>query len=261
MDERETVSRLMLSSKRVGRFYPVILDAHGNVVDGLHRLKADPNWPKIRLDHIKCEEDKLIARLIANVCRRNISAKEKREMIRELGDLYVKAGVKPGTELANKISEKTGMSYRWVMKYLPDDLKERPGIGGPSRRFNSTKVRRDAVAGCGTLQIEFLQLKPIKKVMTVRKYTNVDFVQVILDKQFYAAIEGVAEKLGTAPDVILNNALIWAVNKLIQVLSQTNRLFRSTESIIELWIRFKFYNEQRISHHINVQLPPQSVKM
>lgn len=30
----------------------------------------------------------------------------------ELGELHVKAGLKPGTELVSKISEETGMSYR-----------------------------------------------------------------------------------------------------------------------------------------------------
>ena len=27
------------------------------------------------------------------------------------------------------------MSLRWVMTYLPDRLKERPGVGGPSKTF------------------------------------------------------------------------------------------------------------------------------
>jgi len=43
----------------------ILLDKHGNVVDGLRRLKADPNWPKIRLDSIKSDEQRLVARLIA----------------------------------------------------------------------------------------------------------------------------------------------------------------------------------------------------
>ena len=104
----------------------MLLDKHGNVVDGKHRLAADANWPKTRLEHVETEEDRLIARLISNVCRRNVSATEKSEILQELGEIYVKAGVKPGTELARKISEETGMSYRWMMKYLPDNSKERP---------------------------------------------------------------------------------------------------------------------------------------
>ncbi|MEM3628358.1 MAG: hypothetical protein QXE06_03205 [Candidatus Bathyarchaeia archaeon] len=86
---------MRFSSERVGRLYPVLLDRYGNVVDGLHRLEADPNRPKIRLDHIESDEQRLVARLIANVCRRNVPAGEKSRMLEELGELYVKAGVKP----------------------------------------------------------------------------------------------------------------------------------------------------------------------
>lgn len=217
---KEVSRGLKYSSKRVGRLYPVLLDKHGNVIDGLHRLAADPNWPRIKLDHVESKEDRLIARLVANVCRRNISAEEKRDMLRELGGLYVKAGVKPGAELANKISEKTGMSYRWVMKYLPDSLKERPGIGGPSPRFNLAKAKDgDPVAQRATFQIEFLLSKSTERVLTVKKYANVDFVQVMLDKRFYANLERVAENLGIAPDVIINNVLVWALRKLMDSLS------------------------------------------
>ena len=83
LDVEELIMGLRFSGERVGQLYPVLLDKHGNVVDGLHRLKADPNWPKIRL----------VARLIANVCRRNVPAEEKSRMLEELGELYVKEGV------------------------------------------------------------------------------------------------------------------------------------------------------------------------
>lgn len=227
MDEEEITVGLKLSSRRVGKLYPVILDAHGNIVDGLHRLEADPNWPKIRLNHIASDKDRLVARLVANVCRRRVSAEEKSQMLGELGELYVKAGFKPGAEIARKISEDTGMSFRWVMKYLPDKLKERPGIGGPSRHLSLAKVK-DTVYECrvanrATLQIEILLSEPIEKVLTVKKYANVNFVQVMLEKRFYAKVEKIAENLSTTPDVILNNVLVLAVRKLME-LSNSNKL-------------------------------------
>ncbi|MEM1538946.1 MAG: hypothetical protein QXW82_03800 [Candidatus Bathyarchaeia archaeon] len=217
---KEVISELKTSSKRVGKLYPVLLDKHGNVIDGLHRLEADSNWPKIRLDYIESEEERLIARLVANICRRSISAEEKRKMLRELGELYVKAGVRRGTMLANKISERTGMSYRWVMKYLPDDLKERPGVGGPSSRFTLEKLRDcNPVAQRATFPLDFLLLKSKKRVLTVKKYANVNFVQVMLDKRFFINIEKVAEGLGTTPEAIINNILVWAVEKLMDYLN------------------------------------------
>jgi predicted DNA-binding ribbon-helix-helix protein len=227
MDEEEITVGLKLSSKRVGRLYPVILDAHGNIIDGLHRLEADPKWPKIRLSHIASDKDRLVARLIANVCRRRVSAEEKSKMLEELGELYVKAGVKPGAEIARKISEETGMSFRWVMKYLPDKFKERPGVGGPPKRFTLTKVEENIseckVAHRATLQIEVLLSEPVERVLTVKKYANVNFVQVMLEKRFYANVERIAENLGTTPDVIINNVLVLAIRKLMDV-SNSNKL-------------------------------------
>lgn len=218
-DEEEIAVSLKLSSKNVGKLYPVLLDSHGNVVDGFRRLQADPDWPKIKLNNIKSNEERLIARLIANVCRRTVPAKEKSEMLRKLGTLYVRAGVKPGFELANKISEKTGMSYRWVMKYLPAEFKERPGVGGPPKRLKLVRIGENSVAQRATAPIEFLTSKSAERVLTVKKYANVNFVQVMLDKRFYANIERVAENLGLTPDIIINNILVWAVKRLMDVLT------------------------------------------
>jgi hypothetical protein len=39
----------------------------------------------VRLDYIDSEEASLIARLIGNLCRRNMSAAEKSKMLEELG--------------------------------------------------------------------------------------------------------------------------------------------------------------------------------
>jgi hypothetical protein len=227
LGEDEIDSGLRLSSRRVGRLYPVLLDKHGNVIDGKHRLAADANWPKMRLDDVESEEDRLIARLICNVCRRNVSAEEKSEILQELGELHVKAGVKPGAELASKISEETGMSYRWVMKYLPDNFKERPGVGGPSPIFNLTNVKEKLyegkVARPATLQLDISLAEPAERVLTVKKYANTDFVNLVLQRRFYANVEKLAENLGTAPDVIINNVLVSTVRKLMEA-SSLNRL-------------------------------------
>lgn len=218
MSGEEITSGLRLSSRRVGRLYPVLLDKHGNVIDGKHRLAADANWPKMRLDHVESEEDRLIVRLISNMCRRNVSAAEKSEILQGLGKIYVKASVKPGTALACKISEETGMSYRWVMKYLPDNLKERPGVGGPSSAFNLINVKENIdkckVAPLATLRLNVLLAEPAERVLVVKKYANVNFVHVVLERRFYENIEKLAENLGTTPDLIINNVLVSMVREL-----------------------------------------------
>jgi len=110
--------------KCAGRLYPVLLDRHGNVIDGMHRLVADEKWPKITLENVETEEQRLIARLVSNICRRHVPAMEKKEILERLGEIYQKEGVKHG-EIAYKIAEETGMSYTWVMKYLPEKFKAR----------------------------------------------------------------------------------------------------------------------------------------
>jgi len=133
---------LKASFKRVGRLYSMLLDKHGNLIDGRHRFAAEEDWPKMRLDHVETEEDRLVARLISNVCRRDVSAGEKSGMLGKLGEIYLSEGLKPG-KIACKIAEETGMSYRWVMQYLPDKLKERPGHGGSSKalKFDKSKEK------------------------------------------------------------------------------------------------------------------------
>lgn len=43
---------LELSRKKLGALAPVLTDAYGNVIDGFHRQKIDPNWPKLKIGHI-----------------------------------------------------------------------------------------------------------------------------------------------------------------------------------------------------------------
>ena len=94
MAKEVEISDLRLSSKTVGKLYPVLLDRDGNVIDGKHRLVADESWPKIRLEHVGCERERLLARLISNVCRRTVSSSEKRRILERLGRIYLEEGEK-----------------------------------------------------------------------------------------------------------------------------------------------------------------------
>ena len=48
----------------------------------------------------------------------------------------------------------------------------------------------------------------------MKKYANTHFVNVMVEKPFYAKLEKAAEKLGTTPDVLINNALLLTLKKL-----------------------------------------------
>ena len=125
----------------------------------------------MKLEHVETKGDRLVARLISNVCRRDVSAGEKSEVLGKLGEIYLSEGLKPG-KIAYKIAEETGMSYRWVMQYLPDKLKERPGLGGPSKalKFDKSKekTRKSKVAHLATEDNELLFSDSQQKILTIK---------------------------------------------------------------------------------------------
>jgi len=213
MSRKRVVSDLKASSERVGRLYPVLLDRHGNIIDGQHRLAADENWPKIKLESVETKEQRLLARLISNVCRRHVPAEEKTEILGRLGEIYLKEGIEPG-KIAYKIAERTGMSYTWVMKYLPDSFKDTAQSEKRSGSVTRRVTGKDAKRREDPKEIVELTEPPKEKILTVQKYANTSFVNVVLMKPFYTQLERIAEKLGTTPDVLINNALLLILKKL-----------------------------------------------
>jgi hypothetical protein len=216
------VSDLRSSAKTVGKLYPVLLDRDGNVIDGKHRLAADENWPKIKLEHVGCERERLLARLISNVCRRTVSSSEKSDTLARLGRIYLEAGERPG-KLAYRIAQETGMSYRWVMKYLPDDLKARPGLGGPALLNGQEVYKRKwknnicKVARSATIDFEKLVSIPQEKTVVVRTYVNAGFVSLTLEKKIYQDFERVAGNLGSTAERIIGNAMILILKEIEKI--------------------------------------------
>ena len=216
------ISDLRLSSKTVGKLYPVLLDRDGNVIDGKHRLAADESWPKIKLEHVGCERERLLARLISNVCRRTVSSSEKSDTLARLGRIYLEAGERPG-KLAYRIAQETGMSYRWVMKYLPNDLKARPGLGGPTlfgrQNLYKCKAKNNVckVARSATIDLEKLVSTQHEKTLVVRTYVNADFVSLTLEKKIYRDFERAARNLGSTAETIIGNAMILILKEIEKI--------------------------------------------
>jgi hypothetical protein len=100
---------------------------HGKIIKRRHHFTVDENWQKIRLKNIETVNEKFIARLVSNVCRRYVSAEEKSEMLEGLGEVYFSEGVEPG-KIVYEMAEGKAMSYRWVMDYLFYKIKERPSL-------------------------------------------------------------------------------------------------------------------------------------
>lgn len=120
------------STKVVGQLYPVIVDKAGNVIDGLHRKEADPNWKTEVHPEIDSQEKFLLARCVANWHRRQVPREEKEEWINGLAEIYKKEGlevrrIKGSTrvnEIVNKIAEVTGLDATTVRDYISPEFKQ-----------------------------------------------------------------------------------------------------------------------------------------
>ena len=114
------------TSKKVGQLYPVLVDAKGNIIDGIHRLEADPKWRKEKIPEIDTEEKLLVARCVANWHRRQVSREEKEEWINSLARIYKKQGLKVErnkNEIKLKIAEVAGLNPDTVLMFLRSEFK------------------------------------------------------------------------------------------------------------------------------------------
>ncbi|MCK4478216.1 ParB/RepB/Spo0J family partition protein [Candidatus Bathyarchaeota archaeon] len=190
-----TSHELKSSSDRIGQLYPILVDYYGNIIDGEHRFSADQNWRRVRLEHIKTEKDRLVARIISNTHRRSVSSKEKMELLNRLGEIYQSKGIDPG-KIAYKMVNETGMSYRWVAKYLPDRFKN----------SLQSERRKNSVARPATTSITFTD--PPEDVLNISVYRNTDFVNFVVKKSLYEKLEEKAKKMEITPTKLIYNALL-----------------------------------------------------
>jgi transcriptional regulator with XRE-family HTH domain len=117
MDDEEV--NLPASVAKLGRLNPILKDNQGIVFDGFHRQLIDPKWAdefSVRLENIKTPVDRILAKMAVNLVRRTVPREEKTQWLKELKQL---TGWTP-----KQIAENSGMSERWVYKYLPSELKQ-----------------------------------------------------------------------------------------------------------------------------------------
>jgi hypothetical protein len=192
------------SSERIGQLYPVLVDYHGHIIDGEHRLSANKNWKKVKLENIKTEKQRLVARITCNNVRRIVSSKEKTNQLGELAEIYLSEGIEKG-RIAYTIMVETGMSYRWVSKYLPQRYKD----ASQSERACSA-ARHAAGRLLHAAKMDWLpQLlrPPEKKLIEVSKYVNTSRVIYIVEKSLHEKVEGVAVRLKTTPDILIQRII------------------------------------------------------
>ena len=137
---------LKQSVVKIGQLYPVLVAADGTIIDGGNRLKASAAWKTAKLPQVRTDGEKFVARIIANMCRRDVSKREKREWVGGLAEELKKEGVEAG-KIVREISEMTGMSEVWVRNYIPQRFKLRVGAGSENydRQASPLTELKDAV--------------------------------------------------------------------------------------------------------------------
>jgi hypothetical protein len=106
------------SEKTVGQIYPVLKDKKGNIIDGFHRKRVNPNWKEEVLD-VDDPLDVLKIR-VATQYRRNVPPEEKKTWVNDCRKL-LQAQNKAGTQ--KEIAEVFGLSIQWVSKYDDEPIQ------------------------------------------------------------------------------------------------------------------------------------------
>ena len=113
---------LKKSKEILAPLYPVLEDANGQVIDGMHRLSADQNWPRLRLENIKTRKQFLAARMVANSQRRRVPREERETEVTLFAMELKDEGFKPA-EMAREISRLTGFDEDYIRQLLPEQFK------------------------------------------------------------------------------------------------------------------------------------------
>jgi len=216
-------------SKKVGQLYPVLVDAKGNVIDGYHRLEADPNWRKEKLSEIDTEEKLLVARCVANWNRRQISREEKEEWINSLARIYQKQGLKVSSkgrrnEIMAKIMEVTGLSDRTVGAYLDERYKQKPSYDVEKRQPvipASERIEHELGKEYVERHREEVEHKLRPKIeREVREKIIEEEIKPKIKEELSRDTEFIVETIKKAPDVLptLPKEAITRAKKLVELL-------------------------------------------
>jgi len=144
--DQEIIEQLRASKEAIGVVEKVTLDADGNLVDGHHRIAADPNWPTEINPKLKTEEDCILFMIAKNWHRTTKNENWKHGMIARLAKL--------GNDVS-AIAKKTGFKERTIYYYMPSDLKKPEPLQLASARLalnresqETEKPRAIQCAGC-----------------------------------------------------------------------------------------------------------------
>lgn len=128
---------LKASEKKIGQIYPVLKNTKGDIIDGFHRKRVNPDWKELTLP-IEDDLETLRLRVHLNLFRRLISDEEKQQWVMDARQLLQRRGLK-GTQ--KQIADALKVSIQWVSKYDLEPFQPNRPHGKVPRRgtFNSPR--------------------------------------------------------------------------------------------------------------------------
>ena len=115
------IKELKKSLDKIRPLNRVVKSKDGTVIDGLHRLAADPNWPTVQLDEIDTEDKKIVARLTLNWMSRKVEPDEIKGAFTRLCQLHEDDWK---GHYSQHIADITGWDIDTIEKYLPPEYKQ-----------------------------------------------------------------------------------------------------------------------------------------
>jgi hypothetical protein len=170
----ETRYNLQESLEKIGHLpIPKLADKHGNIIDGLHRTEAGARVPTIRLP-IDDELQFYIVRAVANLCRRRPSREEIVDTLSKIAEL--------SEWTPREMAKNLPFSYTFIMKYLPDDFKKRPGAGPkvyPVTRRVTQQGRSEATIAPSETNEDFAERFTKTLKFHIKQITEKDFPAIV----------------------------------------------------------------------------------
>lgn len=126
------IETLRDSMDAVGQVYPVLKNLRGEVIDGFHRKRVDPNWKEMVLP-VDDPIETLRLMIHLNLIRRKVGKEEKEGWITDCRSLLQERGLK-GTQ--EEIHKAMKISQPWVSKYDLEPVQ-------PNKPHSPKVLRRD----------------------------------------------------------------------------------------------------------------------
>jgi len=214
--DRDVIEAIKKSHSRFGQLYPVLLDKNGRIIDGDHRNLAIKKAKTFTLDQIVKKEDRLAVRLIANHARKGNNKSTWTLDLTEYAKVLKNKGF---VAIGREISKITGLPYRTIMRYLPQEFKDK----AQSRRASHSRLPSGIPEISPVTPVVSVteKIKEFKEINTknlpkieLKQFRNQTWKAIILKDKFFKDYISACNEASVDPIETLQVALKDLINKL-----------------------------------------------